>query len=160
MPRGGKRPCAGRKSTLDDMEKHYVALEVQERIRSLCENNRERIENEEIKNSRIRDLPNVNSIEKGEKRIAYEQSLINSDEQDTDLPENVLDAADNLKERREFLENNPKLRKSTYPRLYGYKKKLFEDVSIWASACFDKKVTPRMVESCWKRYVTDFKSDL
>lgn len=167
MPRGGKREGAGRNATLDYNQSLTIAL--------MVEKSRTVILNEMMKHAIAKHLPSQDGIRKishykalgaetfdgdqTKRQKAYEISHLDLNKLEG-FSEEIIDAADNLKLRRKYLEDNPQKQRLRIPRLYGKNKDIYLEVSDKATVKFGKRISPRMVETCWKNYCFDFKRSL
>lgn len=160
MPCGGARPGSGPKQKLSYEQRLFVAFAIQRRkhLLNLC--HRKQVLARLMPERRMTELPHVKTLPIPYRKEANAQSELDDEYMNLELPDAILDAADNIKERRKYLDEEPGRRFVRIPRLYAYREKLFQRVAKWASKRFGRPISPRMVETCWDEYRTDFPDDL
>lgn len=146
LSRGGPRPGAGRKPSLDILETLYVAGECAARWQALIHG---RLEAEQQTHFGKSDYQ-ATQAKLHAIPIAERLSFLSSEE-GNQLLEDVEYS------RREMAglaphdeADAPRLITFSVPRLYAARTSIIGDVAVWASARFGKPVSPRTVERAWK----------
>lgn len=154
MPRGGKRPGAGRPTTIDDDVRDEIGIECDRLARAFAEADmKARIARTYDGMDLEESLRLIRKVPVKDRQLVVELATRKSDTSRR-LPPIITDAVEHLRYRREILS---KLGRS-FPlkRAYGHRYRIISDAAAWAMKRFKRPISRRLVERCWKEYRRKF----
>jgi hypothetical protein len=136
VPRGGRRPGAGRKSALDWLETLVVGAECQTRWRSIIDSRLNADIAAHFFRSDYHDAVARVRASRGKDQEALEDVEYSRREMSGMAPEDPSNA--------------PRLVNFRASRPYGARAIIIREVAAWASNRFGRRITTRSVERAWK----------